>query len=112
MCYYFFAPTSCIRTKMDRLNSFGNLPEVLEVIVASVHDICERFDANGEPKNWHDELRRILNAMNELQERLLLTPAHLVERKVDELVENPSFLLGDQCADEARHDDLRSENEN
>jgi hypothetical protein len=89
-----------------------NLPEVLEAIVAAVHDICERFDANGESKDWHDELRRILNDMNELQERLLLAPAHLEPWKVAEPVENPSFLLGDQRTDEARHDDLRSENEN
>jgi hypothetical protein len=75
------------------LNPLRNLPEVLEVIVAAVHHIGERFDANGESKDWHDELRRILNDMNELQECFLLAPAHLEPRKVAEFVENPSFLL-------------------
>jgi hypothetical protein len=92
------------------LNSFGKLPEVLEIVVAAVHHICERFDANGESKDRHDELRRILNAINELQERLLLAPAHLEPWKVDEFVENASFLLGNHRTDEARHDDLRCEN--
>jgi hypothetical protein len=106
MCNYFFVATSGMRTN-HHLNPLRNLPEVLEAIVASVHHICERFDANGESKDWHDELRRILNDMNELQERLLLAPAHLEPRKVDEFVENSSFLVGNQCTNDARCNDLR-----